>query len=236
MDWSFSRANGCTDSPRRSECCCQPFPFRPRQTGVVPAGALVLPDRRRLGVRRRRRVLRQGDDPRWDWRLGACRRAAVCFRNQRRRLLRQRTRDGVHDSVPRLVGRPAVAAGTYHWKSLAVAWAGLQWTRPDGFIIGGAWAIARLLFTDNADRRELFFAYLKALGLSLVLYSPWLVFTTAYYGTPVPHTVVAKSVGFEQVEPSLYGWINHFTSRLRWILEPACFSSAAGRSGRCALR
>jgi hypothetical protein len=118
-----------------------------------------------------------------------------------------------------LLSRP----GPYRWKSLAVAWAGLQWTRPDGFIIGGAWAIARLLFTDNTDRRELFFAYLKALGLSLVLYAPWLIFTTAYYGTPVPHTVIAKSVGFEQVEPTLYGWMNHYTSRLRWILEPTCF-------------
>lgn len=114
-------------------------------------------------------------------------------------------------------------SGSCSWKSLAVAWAGLQWTRPDGFIIGGAWAVARFLFTDNADRRMLVATYLKALPLSVVLYAPWLIFTTLYYGTPVPHTVVAKSVQFEQLQPTLEGWMNRFAERIRWILEPTCF-------------
>jgi len=118
-----------------------------------------------------------------------------------------------------LLSRP----GPYRWKSLALCWAGLQWTRPDGFVIGGAWALSRIVFADKEDRRALFAAYLKALGLSVVLYAPWIVFTTLYYGTPIPHTVVAKSVPFEPPLRTLKDLENLVTSRMRWVLEPVCF-------------
>ena len=112
--------------------------------------------------------------------------------------------------------------GPVRWKSLALAWAGLQWTRPDGFVMGGAWAIARLLFAEHSQRREILIAYLKAAALSLVLYSPWLIFTMGYYGTPVPHTVVAKSAVIER-PTDFNGWWNRFVDRIAWILQPTCF-------------
>jgi len=118
-----------------------------------------------------------------------------------------------------LLSRP----GPYRWKSLALCWAGLQWTRPDGFVIGGAWALSRIVFADKEDRRALFAAYLKALGLSVVLYAPWIAFTTLYYGTPIPHTVVAKSVKFEVIEPTLRNLTMLVTTTMRWIIEPICF-------------
>jgi hypothetical protein len=118
-----------------------------------------------------------------------------------------------------LLSRP----GPYRWKLLALAWAGLQWTRPDGFVVGASWAIARLIFTNNPDRRELFVAYWKALGLSLLLYAPWLVGTTLYYGTPVPHTVIAKSVSLQAIGSSVEDVMNYVTARMRWLIEPAGF-------------
>jgi hypothetical protein len=36
-------------------------------------------------------------------------------------------------------------------------------------------------------------------GGLLVLYGPWLVFTFLYYGSPVPNTIVAKSLGYSSV-------------------------------------
>jgi hypothetical protein len=112
--------------------------------------------------------------------------------------------------------------GPVRWGSLAVAWAGLQWTRPDGFVIGGAWALARLLFANGDERRDLLVVYLKAAGLSLALYVPWLGFTTAIYGTPVPHTVIAKSAVAENPTTALEWW-NRFADRVGWILQPTCF-------------
>ena len=35
-------------------------------------------------------------------------------------------------------------------------------------------------------------------GLALI-YAPWLIFTTLYYGSPIPNTIVAKSLGYRSV-------------------------------------
>jgi hypothetical protein len=79
---------------------------------------------------------------------------------------------------------------------LAVAWAGLQWTRPDGFVYGGCIALGTLAFAVEGG----WLGRLRALGrmtkaalLALVLYSPWLLWCWSFYGTPVPHTVIAKT-------------------------------------------
>jgi hypothetical protein len=41
-------------------------------------------------------------------------------------------------------------------------------------------------------------------GLAL-LYAPWLIFTTLYYGSPVPNTIVAKSMGYPTFRMQLSG-------------------------------
>lgn len=62
-------------------------------------------------------------------------------------------------------------AATIGW--LAVAVAGLQWTRPDGFVffatLGLAW-----------------------LALAFLIYLPWPAWAAWYSGSPLPHTVLAK--------------------------------------------
>lgn len=39
-------------------------------------------------------------------------------------------------------------------------------------------------------------AFLKVVAVAAVVYVPWLVFTTAYYGSPIPNTIHAKGMGY----------------------------------------
>lgn len=68
-----------------------------------------------------------------------------------------------------------------------------------------------------------------------LIYSPWLVFTTAYYGSPIPNTVIAKSlgyVGFWEVTPLLWpfcrtaAWI--FIHQVCAPLEPVFGGNGTG--------
>jgi hypothetical protein len=82
------------------------------------------------------------------------------------------------------------------WVHLGVAWAGLMWSRPDSFLYVGLLGIAGLLFNDPArsgvTRGQWIKLCLQAGALCTVLYLPWFLWAWWYYGSPVPHTVVAK--------------------------------------------
>jgi hypothetical protein len=87
---------------------------------------------------------------------------------------------------------------TRAWLHLGVAWACLMWSRPDSFIYIGLFSGAVLLFNQpdmtRRTRGEWLQVFLRAAAVATVLYLPWFVFSWAYYGSPVPHTVVAKSM------------------------------------------
>ena len=36
----------------------------------------------------------------------------------------------------------------------------------------------------------------RVVGMALLVYAPWIVFTTVYYGHPLPHTIFAKGAGY----------------------------------------
>lgn len=86
--------------------------------------------------------------------------------------------------------------GPRQYLRLGAAWAGLMWTRPDSFIYVGLIAIGCWLFNDaersGHDRRGLIGLFLRAGLVTTALYLPWLLWATAYYGSPIPHTIVAK--------------------------------------------
>jgi hypothetical protein len=63
--------------------------------------------------------------------------------------------------------------------------------RPD-FIL---WVIPAVAYLLYRDRRQA----LRAIAVLAAVFGPWLVFTTAYYGTPVPHTIIAKSAGYAEM-------------------------------------
>jgi hypothetical protein len=80
---------------------------------------------------------------------------------------------------------------------LGAAWAGLMWTRPDSFIYIGLIAIGFWLFNDPSQsskkRGDLVRLFFQAGLVTTALYLPWLLWATAYYGTPIPHTITAKA-------------------------------------------
>jgi hypothetical protein len=89
------------------------------------------------------------------------------------------------------------AAPNRRWLHLGFAWAGLMWTRPDSFIYIGLIAAGAWLFNDPAQsqltRRQWLGVFLKAGGVCTAVYLPWFTWAWLYYGSPVPHTIVAKA-------------------------------------------
>lgn len=87
--------------------------------------------------------------------------------------------------------------GPRQWAHLGGAWAGLMWTRPDSFIYIGVLAAALWVFNDptrtGGNRRQQLGLFVKAGLLTAALYGPWLAWAAWYYGSPIPHTIVAKS-------------------------------------------
>ena len=84
--------------------------------------------------------------------------------------------------------RPRVA-----W--LALAFGGLMWTRPDAFTLAGAVTLPHLLFRrrDDGTSRVPWSPLWRGALLGGLLYVPWFAWAWWYYGTPVPHTIIAKS-------------------------------------------
>ncbi len=84
------------------------------------------------------------------------------------------------------------------WLARGLCWGGLMWSRPDGCIYIAALSLADYLFRTG-PRRSLLVSLLKSAGVCTVVYLPWFAFAWDYYGSPVPHTVIAKG----QVEAGL---------------------------------
>ena len=78
---------------------------------------------------------------------------------------------------------------------LAIASAGLMWTRPDGFILGAAVILPHVVFPRRAGQTAAvpWRPVLLGLALGAALYLPWFVWAWWYYGSPIPHTIVAKA-------------------------------------------
>ncbi len=97
-------------------------------------------------------------------------------------------------------------------RHLGVAWAGIMWTRPDGFIYIGLLAAGYLVFNHFAavrqDRRAACLLLVRAAVVCTVLYLPWFVWAAIYYGSPVPHTIIAK--GSMNPGRSLAGFVTTF--------------------------
>jgi hypothetical protein len=74
---------------------------------------------------------------------------------------------------------------------LGIAWALLEYARPDGFLFAIVLSIGLLAFLPN--RRATFRTLAVSAGVGLLVFLPWLVFATWYYGNPVPHSLIAKS-------------------------------------------
>jgi hypothetical protein len=122
------------------------------------------------------------------------------------------------------------ADGPRVWLARGVCWAGLMWTRPDGFVFAGALALGMLMF-QLQRRVALVRSFLASALVAAVLYLPWLAWAWSYYGSPVPNTVRAKApfVG----DDFTTGWLllrlyTHFPHRAADIFLPNCSWTWAG--------
>jgi hypothetical protein len=60
--------------------------------------------------------------------------------------------------------------------------------------------------------------FLKVAGVAVAVYLPWMIFTMAYYGSPLPNTIFAKGLGYGKWYDKLEG-IDLFTlKRHTWLM------------------
>ena len=79
-----------------------------------------------------------------------------------------------------------------NWCWAGICWAGLIYTRPDGVIYIAILAIIAIVFGQSKTIEE-YKAILKSAVVCGLLYLPWFIGAWLYYGSPVPHTIIAKS-------------------------------------------
>ncbi len=105
-----------------------------------------------------------------------------------------------------------VTPGPRRWLHLGASWGGLMWTRPDSFLYIGLLAAGVWLFNSpertGCTRRGLIGLYLQAGLVATALYLPWFTWAWWYYGSPVPHTIVAKGAqgGSQALQRVSEGW------------------------------
>jgi hypothetical protein len=101
-----------------------------------------------------------------------------------------------------------IAPGRFPALQLGISIGGLMWTRPDSFVYIGGLVVGFLLFNDKsllaANRRGLIKVFVKACLIAALLYLPWIVWAWHYYGSPIPHTVVAKGLSKQWAPTDLF--------------------------------
>jgi hypothetical protein len=82
------------------------------------------------------------------------------------------------------------------WVHLGLAWGALMWTRPDSFLYIGLLSAGVFLFNNSErtglNRLQWLKLFFQAGALCTVVYLPWFLWAWWYYGSPVPHTIIAK--------------------------------------------
>lgn len=80
---------------------------------------------------------------------------------------------------------------------LAIGFAGLMWTRPDGFVFAGGLVIGFVVFVWSGEHAEarwpVIAKVIRGTLVGIVLYLPWAIWAWRYYGTLVPNTITAKA-------------------------------------------
>ena len=111
-------------------------------------------------------------------------------------------------------------AGVYHVRRndliASGVWLGLAPLARPEFVLWVAPAFAYLAF--RSLRRGL-----AAGGIAAAIVSPWVIFTTAYYGSPIPNTVIAKSTSSPIPDflsnDSVLPWLEWFVGQLAGHVE-----------------
>jgi hypothetical protein len=111
-----------------------------------------------------------------------------------------------------------------HWVLGGFLWAGLMYSRPDAFVYIGALTAAAFAYSPD-PARTLARTFLKSAAICALLYLPWLLFTWIYYGSPIPHTVVAK-FGINAYDTTVFGLLAPVAAGMRKAPEVLCWTFA----------
>jgi hypothetical protein len=112
-----------------------------------------------------------------------------------------------------------------HWRTLGLAFAGLMWTRPDSPVHIVLLGAAALAFPAD-DRAGTLRGLLKAAAVCTLLYLPWFAWAWWYYGSPVPHTILAKLGGYGG-SGGLLAWLQQWPAAAGRAFEPI-YAEAGG--------
>ena len=127
---------------------------------------------------------------------------------------------GLETSVYVLLLTAAVSANLAGKRKTAAGLAALAFlTRPDALILLALLGVERfreLIFPVQGDQRSLSMrlrALLPELAWFVIPIMLWLVFSTLYFGSPLPHSIAAKSVAYRQsAEAGLVRLIQHYAT------------------------
>lgn len=105
------------------------------------------------------------------------------------------------------------------WRAVGITCGLALLARPDLVL----WVVPVGLAVLVWERR----AFFRAAGYSALLYGPWTIFATIYYGSPIPHTIVAKSL-YVRAQGSIAARIEyyllpsgrHYLQQWRTVLAP----------------
>jgi hypothetical protein len=108
---------------------------------------------------------------------------------------------------------------------LGIVWALLEYSRPDGIVYAFILALGMLLFLK--EKKEVLKTVVISGLLGALLFSPWFIFTLFYYGNPVPHSIIAKSLlttyGFGDLTARTYAYLTSYLF-LRYSILDLIFS------------
>jgi hypothetical protein len=110
------------------------------------------------------------------------------------------------------------------WLARGLCWAGLMWTRPDGCVYIAALSLAHLTFAERS-RRLVLVSFLRSALVSTLVYLPWFAWAWSYYGSPVPNTLVAKSLYFTNnyqtyLDEVIHSFPAHFVYKTTLLFAP----------------
>jgi len=127
-----------------------------------------------------------------------------------------------------------LVSGPRQWLRIGAGWAGLMWTRPDSCVYIAILGLGALLFlssrTAGITRRKWGTLLFRAGAVCAVVYLPWFLWAWWYYGSPIPHTIVAKAANHPALSPAglIAAWLmfpfDVFTSSnssLQYVFLPA---------------
>jgi len=91
--------------------------------------------------------------------------------------------------------------------------------RPD-FVLWTAIAFAVTAYVGY--RQKDFKPALKFIAIVSVIYGPWLIFTTLYYGSPIPNTIVAKKLGYVAFWENVSSPVMLFFDSIATVIGQVC--------------